>query len=94
MGMSLLMVENLVGGYPGTRVLNGVDLSVSEGDVLCLLGRNGAGKTTFVHTVMGMLPGTGSVRFAGTELLGRPTHQIARSGLALVPQGQIGRAHV
>lgn len=86
--MSELTVKDLAGGYPGTRVLNGVDLSVPEGGVLCLLGRNGVGKTTFVHTVMGMLPGTGSIGFDGTELLGLATHRIARSGLALVPQGR------
>lgn len=86
--MSMLSVQDLAGGYPGTRVLDGVDLTVPEGGVLCLLGRNGVGKTTFVHTLMGMLPGTGSVRFDGQELLGRPTHVIARAGLALVPQGR------
>jgi branched-chain amino acid transport system ATP-binding protein len=86
--MSLLVVDDLAGGYPGTRVLDGVDLTVEEGGVLVLLGRNGVGKTTLVHTVMGMLPGTGSIRFEGHELLGRPTHAIARSGLALVPQGR------
>jgi branched-chain amino acid transport system ATP-binding protein len=86
--MSMLVVRDLAGGYPGTRVLDGVDLEVPEGGVLCLLGRNGVGKTTFVHTVMGMLPGTGSIRFDGTELLGLPTHKVARAGLALVPQGR------
>lgn len=86
--MSMLTVTDLAGGYSGTRVLDGVDLSVREGGVLCLLGRNGVGKTTFVHTVMGMLSGTGSIRFNGTELLGKPTHEIARAGLALVPQGR------
>ncbi|MGI5490381.1 ABC transporter ATP-binding protein [Microtetraspora malaysiensis] len=86
--MSMLSVRDLAGGYPGTRVLDGVDLTVPEGGVLCLLGRNGVGKTTFVHTVMGLLPGTGSIRFDGQELLGRPTHLVARAGLALVPQGR------
>lgn len=86
--MSLLEIEGVAGGYPGTRVLDGVDLTVEEGGVLVLLGRNGVGKTTLVHTLMGMLRGTGSVRFEGRELLGHPTHAIARSGLALVPQGR------
>lgn len=84
----MLSVRGVAGGYPGTRVLDGVDLEVQEGGVLCLLGRNGVGKTTFVHTVMGMLPATGSIRFEGEELIGRPTHAIARGGLALVPQGR------
>ncbi|WP_211262626.1 ABC transporter ATP-binding protein [Nitriliruptor alkaliphilus] len=86
--MSVLEVQDLAGGYPGTRVLDGVNLSVADGAVLSLLGRNGVGKTTFVHTIMGMLPGTGSIRFAGEELIGRSTYQIARAGLALVPQGR------
>lgn len=86
--MSILTITGLAGGYPGTRVLDGVDLSVEEGGVLSLLGRNGVGKTTLVHTVMGFLPGSGSVRFNGKELLGLPAHTIAREGLALVPQGR------
>lgn len=86
--MSLLEIEDLAGGYPGTRVLDGVDLAVEEGQVAVLLGRNGVGKTTLVHTLMGMLRGSGSVRFDGRELLGRPIHQVARSGVALVPQGR------
>ncbi len=86
--MSILEVRDLAGGHPGTRVLDGVDLDVADGGVLCLLGRNGVGKTTFVTTVMGMLPATGSIRFHGEELVGRPTHSIARAGLALVPQGR------
>jgi branched-chain amino acid transport system ATP-binding protein len=86
--VSILEVRELVGGHPGTRVLDGVDLDVPDGGVLCLLGRNGVGKTTFMSTLMGMLSATGSVRFEGQELLGRPTHVVARAGLALVPQGR------
>jgi branched-chain amino acid transport system ATP-binding protein len=86
--MSLLEIDDLAGGYPGTRVLDGVHLAVREGQVLAVLGRNGVGKSTLVHTVMGMLAGTGSVRFDGRELLGLPIHAVARAGLALVPQGR------
>ncbi|MBQ0894879.1 ABC transporter ATP-binding protein [Micromonospora sp. U56] len=86
--MSLLVLEDVAGGYPGTRVLDGVDLTVDEGGVLVLLGRNGVGKSTLVHTLMGMLRGTGSISFDGKQLLGLPTHAVARSGLALVPQGR------
>ncbi|MFG3603775.1 ABC transporter ATP-binding protein [Micromonospora chersina] len=86
--MSLLVLEDVAGGYPGTRVLDGVDLTVDEGRVLVLLGRNGVGKSTLVHTLMGMLHGTGSISFDGKQLLGLPTHAVARSGLALVPQGR------
>jgi branched-chain amino acid transport system ATP-binding protein len=85
---AVLTVRDLAGGYPGTRVLDGVSLDVPEGGVLCLLGRNGVGKTTFVHTVMGMLGATGSIMFDGVELVGRRTHEITRLGLGLVPQGR------
>lgn len=86
--MTLLMVRDLVGGHPGTRVLNGVELEVADGRVLALLGRNGVGKTTLMSTLMGMLPAAGSVTFDGHELLGRRTSDIARAGLAIVPQGR------
>lgn len=86
--MSILEVRNLAGGHPGTRVLDGVDLDVADGGILCLLGRNGVGKTTFISTLMGMLHATGNIRFDGQELVGKSTHQIARAGLALVPQGR------
>lgn len=86
--MSSLEIEGLTGGHPGTRVLDGIELTVRHGEVLCLLGRNGVGKTTLVHTVMGMLSGSGSIRFDGTEVLGLPTHKISRAGLAIVPQGR------
>lgn len=86
--MSMLTVTELAGGYPGTRVLDGVNLDVDEGRILALLGRNGVGKTTLVHTLMGMLHGSGSVSFAGKELLGLSTFRIARRGIALVPQGR------
>jgi branched-chain amino acid transport system ATP-binding protein len=65
-----------------------VDLDVSEGSVMGLLGRNGVGKTTFVLMVMGLIPCQGSIVFDGCELVGRPPHEIARLGLGLVPQGR------
>lgn len=85
---SILEVRGLVGGYAGTRVLDGVDLDVPEGSVMGLLGRNGVGKTTFVLMVMGLIPCQGSIVFDGRQLVGRPPHEIARLGLGLVPQGR------
>ncbi|UBU17928.1 ABC transporter ATP-binding protein [Nonomuraea gerenzanensis] len=85
----LLAVRDLRAGYAGTTVLDGVDLVVAAGAVVALLGRNGAGKSTFVHTVMGLLkPYAGSVRVGGRELAGAPAHAVARSGVAIVPQGR------
>jgi branched-chain amino acid transport system ATP-binding protein len=85
----LLTVEALRAGYGGTTVLDGVDLSIADGSVVALLGPNGMGKSTFVHTVMGMhRPYSGSIRLAGRELAGAPAHLVARSGVAIVPQGR------
>ena len=85
----LLTVRDLRGGYAGTTVLDGVDFTVPAGTLVALLGRNGAGKTTFVHAVMGMLkPYAGSIRIGGDELAGAPAHIVARNGVAIVPQGR------
>ncbi|MER5433636.1 ABC transporter ATP-binding protein [Streptomyces sp. NPDC002588] len=85
----LLSVRGLRAGYAGTTVLDGVDLTVPAGAVVALLGRNGVGKSTFVHTVMGMLkPYSGSIRVDGRELAGEAAHRVARSGVAIVPQGR------
>lgn len=85
---TLLQIRGLVGGYSGTRVLDGVDLDITEGSITSLLGRNGVGKTTCALAVMGLLKARGSVLFDGQELVGRPAHEIARLGLGLVPQGR------
>jgi len=84
-----LEITGLSSGYGRSSVLQGVDLDVSDGRVLGLLGRNGVGKTTLIHTVMGLVRLTGgSITLDGQELGGRRTDQIARAGLALVPQGR------
>ena len=74
--------------YGPSHVLHGLSLHAGEGEVVAVLGRNGMGKTTLVHTIAGLLhPRTGSVRFAGRDITGRAPEQIADLGLALVPQG-------
>ncbi len=86
---ALLEVEGLRAGYAGSAVLGGVDLRVDQGRAVALLGRNGVGKSTFLAAVMGLLrPSAGSVRLAGRELAGKPAHQVARAGVAIVPQGR------
>lgn len=86
---ALLEVRELHAHYGVSHVLQGVDLDVGADQVVALFGRNGVGKTTLVHTIMGMLrPTRGSVRFDGEELAGRAPHTIARAGLGLVPQGR------
>jgi branched-chain amino acid transport system ATP-binding protein len=86
----LLEIGGLRAGYGrGGDILQGVDLELEQGQVLALLGRNGVGKTTLVHTVMGFLrPRAGTIQLGDRDLTGRPPHEIARAGVALVPQGR------
>jgi branched-chain amino acid transport system ATP-binding protein len=87
----MLTISDLHAYYSLAHVLRGVSLEVVDGRVLVLLGRNGAGKTTLVSSIMGIPPAQvrkGSVKYAGQELVGRPTHQVARFGIGLVPQGR------
>jgi branched-chain amino acid transport system ATP-binding protein len=85
----LLEVQGLHAYYGPAHVLHGLDFTVGQRPV-SIIGRNGMGKTTMCHAIMGMHPSavSGSVRFAGLELLGRPSYKISRAGLALVPQGR------
>jgi branched-chain amino acid transport system ATP-binding protein len=85
----MLVVEDLQAGYGEAQILFGVDLTVGEGEVVTLLGRNGMGKTTTVRAVMGLLPPrAGRVVFAGQDLAGAPPFRIARAGIGLVPEGR------
>jgi branched-chain amino acid transport system ATP-binding protein len=84
-----LRVDRLHAGYHGGRVLHGVCLAVEVGAVQALVGRNGAGKSTLVHAIAGLLrPYSGVVEIGGTDLAGRPPHQVARAGVGIVPQGR------
>ncbi len=65
----------------GFVAVDGVDLTVTQGDLRFLIGRNGAGKTTIVDAITGLTAATGSARFGGVELLGRSSHRIARAGV-------------
>jgi branched-chain amino acid transport system ATP-binding protein len=85
----LLRIEGVRAGYGAGDILHGVDLELEQGKVIALLGRNGVGKTTLMHSVAGFLrPRTGSIRLEGRELAGASPHRIAREGIALVPQGR------
>ena len=86
---ALLQVRGLHARYGNTRVLHGIDLDVAEGRVTALLGANGAGKTTTLRALCQfMAQTTGSIQFAGQELVGRSTEQIARQGVGHVPDGR------
>ncbi len=75
--------------YGQVQVLHGLSLELRAGEVLCLLGRNGAGKTTALKAIMGLVPAAaGSIRLGGTELTTLPAHEVPKRGIAYVPQGR------
>ena len=83
--MSLLEVKGLNSYYGDSHILFDVDLNVEKSEVVALLGRNGAGKSTTLKSLMGVVtPRSGSVKLDGTELAGRKSHSIARVGMQLV----------
>jgi urea transport system ATP-binding protein len=85
----MLTVERLDVAYGGSQVLWGVDLKVGAGEVVCLMGRNGVGKTTLLKTIMGLLPPRrGRVTFEGADITGWSSDRRARAGLGYVPQGR------
>jgi branched-chain amino acid transport system ATP-binding protein len=85
----VLAVEDLSAARGDTRILNGASLEVGDGEIVCLIGRNGMGKTTLLRSVMGLTRVLdGSMRFEGVDLHGLPTHEIARLGIGVVPEGR------
>ncbi len=89
MSAPLLEVSGLDAYYGSAHVLRGVTFSVGNESV-AVIGRNGMGKTTLCAAIMGLTPprASGSVRFLGNELLGKPSYRIARAGIGYVPQGR------
>ena len=85
----MLEVSNLETAYGRSQVLFRVDLSIENGEVVTLLGRNGMGKTTTVRSIMGIVrPRSGKIRFNGSFIDGLPSYRIAQAGLGLVPEGR------
>src|SRR5437667_8558213 len=85
----MLTLANISVSYDGSRILRGVNLNVSEQEVVCLMGRNGVGKSTTLKTIVGLLkPDSGSVLLAGAELKALRPDERARRGLGYVPQGR------
>ena len=83
----LLAVEHLNAWYGAAHILHGVSLTVGRGEVVALMGRNGAGKSTTLKSLAGLLARTeGQVRLQGQAIHGLPAHQIARLGLGYVPE--------
>ncbi|MDY2606645.1 MAG: ABC transporter ATP-binding protein [Lachnospiraceae bacterium] len=87
--MSMLKIEDLYVSYGMINAIKGVSFEVNEGEVVSLIGANGAGKTTILHTITGLLkPKSGSVMFEGKELTTTPAHEIVKLGMAHVPEGR------
>jgi branched-chain amino acid transport system ATP-binding protein len=83
----LLAIEELHAAYGLSRVLFGISLQVEAGECVCLLGRNGVGKTTTMRSVMGLLPPTGGrILWKGTNIAGWSPHRVARAGIGFVPE--------
>ena len=87
MAQELLRIDNLNAWYGESHVLHGVNLTVNEGEVVSLLGRNGAGRTTTLRAIVGLTgKRTGSVRIRGQEAIGLPSHRVARLGVGYCPE--------
>jgi len=84
--MSSLEVKDLHVTINGSHILQGVNFFVPENKVTALLGRNGVGKSTTLKAIMGLNPGTGSIKFGGTEIVALQTHKIVQLGLGYVPE--------
>jgi branched-chain amino acid transport system ATP-binding protein len=84
--MSSLEGKDLHVTINGSHILQGVNFFVPENKVTALLGRNGVGKSTTLKAIMGLNPGTGSIKFGGTEIVAMPTHKIVQMGLGYVPE--------
>ena len=83
---AMLEVKEIITSYGQSQVLHGISLVVDQGEVVSLLGRNGVGKTTTFRSIMGLTPPrSGSILLKGTELIGRPPHEIANLGVGYVP---------
>ncbi len=82
-----LEIKDLNAWYGESHVLHGINLEVAKGEVVCLLGRNGAGRTSTLRAILGLTGAvTGSIKVAGTEVVGKPTHDIARMGIGYCPE--------
>ena len=87
--MRLLEVSGLEVRYGGIRAVKGIDIEVNQGELVCLIGANGAGKSSTLKAICGLLPTRlGRVRYAGDDISGLPVHELPRRGLVMVPEGR------
>lgn len=85
---SMLEIKNLHAFYGKSHILHGVDLTVGEGEIVSLLGRNGVGRSTMVKAAMGQVQVTGSIKFKGEEITGLKAFEVAHKGLGYVPESR------
>jgi branched-chain amino acid transport system ATP-binding protein len=87
--MSFLETHELEISYGGIRAVKGINLTVQRNELVCLIGANGAGKTTTLKSLCGMLPPShGEILFEETPITGRPSHELVRRGISMVPEGR------
>ena len=87
--MTMLQIKSLNTYYGESHILRDVDMNINQGEMICLIGRNGVGKTTLLKSLIGLLaPRRGEIIFNGDLVNRKPPHQRARSGIAYVPQGR------
>ena len=84
----MLKLHNVHAFYGKSHVLHRVNFDVRPGEIVALLGRNGSGRSTTVKTIMGLVDGTGSVRWKDDEILGRKAFEIAHAGIGYVPENR------
>ena len=85
----MLKINDLHVSYGGIQALRGIDLEVPDGKIVTLIGANGAGKSTTLRTISGLVKAeSGSITYDGTELLGQPIYKILELGIAMVPEGR------
>ena len=84
----MLKLDNVHAFYGKSHVLHGVQFEVRTGEIVALLGRNGSGRSTTVKTIMGLVDGTGSIRWCEQEILGRKAFEIAHAGIGYVPENR------
>lgn len=86
--MSLLSVKDLTVHYGGIEALKGISFDVEEGQIVTLIGANGAGKSTTLKAISGIVPAQGSITYNGEEILGKDAQKIVANGVVLVPEGR------
>ena len=86
---AMLTIRKLQVAYGGIKAVKGVDLDITTGEVVALIGANGAGKTPLLKAISGLLkPAAGSITYEGTDVTGKPAYDLVRRGLAMVPEGR------